>query len=248
MDRSGRKNGKEDRKSGEKGERFDFLNGCLYIKDSRTCVASDLHVGLEDELRRQGLAFPLNEEEILRERLESVLERFNPSTFVLDGDIFHSFDRADKVVRDKFFSLRRVLEERCNVVLVRGSHDTMLSKLYPEALDRFDAEGFTFAHGHDPIEDHGTLIMGHEHPVLEIDMDRLPCFLLGEKMVKGRDLVIIPAFNPLCQGVTINFVDGMDFMSPSLKKLDAGDLSPVIEYQGEVLAFPKLRGLRAHIV
>ena len=239
---------KGDRKSGERGEKFDFFNGCLYIRESRTCVASDLHMGLEDELRRQGLAFPLNEEKILSERLEMALERFKPSTFVLDGDIFHSFDRADKAVRDKFSSLMSVLEERCDVVLVRGSHDTMLPKLYPKALDRFDAKGFTFAHGHDSIEDHGALIMGHEHPVLEIDMDRLPCFLLGEKMIKGSDLVVLPAFNPLCQGVAINFMNGRDFMSPLLKKLDAGELSPVVEYQGEVLAFPKLRGLRAHIV
>lgn len=228
--------------------KFDFLSGCLYIKDSRTCVASDLHVGLEDELRRQGLAFPLREEEILKERLERVLERFKPSTFVLDGDIFHSFDRVDKAARDKFSSLMRILEEKCEVVLVKGSHDTMLSKLYPKTLERFDADGFTFAHGHDSVEDHDTLIMGHEHPVLEIDMDRLPCFLLGEKMVEGKNLVILPAFNPLCQGVTINFMDGRDFMSPLLKKLDAGELSPVIEYQSEVLAFPKLKGLRAHIV
>ncbi len=214
---------------------FEFLSGCLYIRASRTCVASDLHVGLEDELRRQGLAFPLKEEEILRERLERVLERFRPSTFVLDGDIFHSFDRTDKAVRDKFSSLMRLLEEKCDVVLVRGSHDTMLSRLYPDALDRFDAGGFTFAHGHDSVEDHGTLIMGHEHPVLEIDMDRLPCFLLGEKLVKGRDLVILPAFNPLCQGVTINFVDGRDFMSPLLKRLDAGELESVSKLDKPIL-------------
>jgi metallophosphoesterase superfamily enzyme len=78
-------------------------------------------------------------------------------------------------------------------------------------------------------------------------MDRLPCFLYGKKVVKGKDLMLLPALNPLCQGVTINQVEGWDLMSPVFKKVNMGDLCPVVEVQGEVLAFPKLHMLRRHI-
>ena len=228
-------------------KRFGFLNGCLFIRDAGICVASDLHIGLEDELRRQGLAFPLKEGPMLLERLEVALEAFKPDIFVLAGDIFHSFDRLDNTVRDKFDSIMSALGKQCKVILLKGSHDTMLSPLDKDALERYDADGFTFVHGHDNISDHNNIILGHEHPVIQIEMQRLPCFLFGEKVINGKDLFVLPAFNPLCQGVTINHVDGRDMLSPLLKKVDVEELCPIVELEGEVLAFPKLRGLRRHI-
>ena len=229
-------------------KRFGFLNGCLFIREAGICVASDFHIGLEDELRRQGLAFPLQEEQTLLGRLEEALDEFKPSIFVLAGDILHSFDRLDNVVRDKFDSVMNTLEKQCKVILLKGSHDTMLSSLGLESMERYDADGFTFVHGHDNISDHSNIVLGHEHPVIQIEMERLPCFLFGEKVINGKDLFVLPAFNPLCQGVTINHVEGRDMLSPLLKKLNVEELCPIIEVQGEVLPFPKLRGLRKHIV
>lgn len=228
-------------------KKFGFQSGCLFIKDSGICAASDLHIGLEDELLRQGLAFPLQEERLLLERLEEILKKFKPAAFVLAGDIVHSFNRIDRKVIAKLDSVIRLLEKQCRVILLRGSHDTMLSTLPREILDRYDREGFTFAHGHAALEEHKNLIIGHEHPVIQIEMERLPCFLYGHEVVKGKDLIMLPAFNPLCQGVTINHVEGRDFMSPLLKRVDTGELAPVVEVQGEVLVFPRLTKLRRHI-
>jgi putative SbcD/Mre11-related phosphoesterase len=228
-------------------KRFGFQSGCLFIKDLGICAASDLHIGLEDELLRQGLAFPLQEEQLLIDRLKAALNKFKPSVFILAGDIIHSFNRIDKKASAKLDSVMRLLERQCQVILLRGSHDTMLSNLPREVLDRYDANSFTFAHGHVALEKHDNLIIGHEHPVIHIEMERLPCFLYGQRVVKGKDLIMLPAFNPLCQGVTINHVEGRDFMSPLLKRVDAGDLAPIVEVQGEVLVFPRLQRLRKHI-
>lgn len=230
-------------------ERFGFLNGCLFIKDAGICAASDFHIGLEEELLRQGLAFPLQEEQLLLQRLEAAIKKFRPSVFVLAGDIIHSFSRIDKKAAAKVDAVIRLLERQCKIVMLRGSHDTMLSVLPKgnDILDRYDAGGFTIAHGHAALDKHEDLVLGHEHPVIQIEMDRLPCFLYGRKVVGGKDLIMLPAFNPLCQGVTINHVEGRDFMSPLLKRVDIGELAPVVEVQGEVMAFPRMRGLRREI-
>jgi uncharacterized protein len=228
-------------------KRFGFQSGCLFIKDAGICAASDLHIGLEDELLRQGLVFPLQEEQLLLERLEAVLKKFKPSVFVLAGDIIHSFSRIDRKATQKLDSVMRLLERQCQVILLRGSHDTMLSTLPKDILDRFDCGSFTFVHGHAALDKHNDLILGHEHPVIQIEMERLPCFLYGQKVVKGKDIILLPAFNPLCQGVTINHVEGRDFMSPLLKAVGTGELEPVVEMQGDVLVFPKLKMLRRHI-
>lgn len=228
-------------------KRFGFLNNCLFIRESGICVASDLHIGLEDELRRQGLAFPLKEGPMLSERLEEILDAFKPGLFVLAGDIFHSFDRLDNGVRDKFNLVMKTIEKECNVILLKGSHDTMISSIGVESMERYDADGFTFIHGHDNISNHSNIVLGHEHPVIQIEMERLPCFLFGRRVIDDKDLFVLPAFNPLCQGVTINHMDGRDMLSPLLKKVNVDELCPVVEVQGQVLAFPKLRELRRHI-
>ena len=228
-------------------KQFGFFKNCLFIKEAGICAASDLHIGLEEELRSQGLVFTLNEGQMLLDRLNAVLEKFHPSVFVLAGDVFHSFDRIEWKAREKFNSIMGVLDKSCEVVLLKGSHDTMLFKTGREVLDRYDSSGFTFAHGHFVLEYHENLIIGHEHPVIQIEMERLPCFLYGKNVVKGKDLMLMPAFNPLCQGVTINQVEGCDLMSPFFKNVNMGDLCPVVEVQGEILAFPRLQMLRRHI-
>lgn len=224
--------------------RFGFFKGALYVRDIGLCVVSDVHIGLEEALYRQGLHFPLHEEETLLERFEAVLDRFEPEVFVLDGDIFHSFDRVSRVARETFSRVIETIRTECEVVLIRGSHDTMLQAVAGKAVDRYDRGGYTLVHGDQAVDDHGALIIGHDHPAIEIDMARFPCFLYGVGAVQGRDLIVMPAFNPLSPGVTVNYAKGRDFLSPMLRRVDAGALQPVVEVDGEVVVLPPLAGVR----
>jgi uncharacterized protein len=101
-------------------KRFVLLNNCLFKKNPRICIASDLHMGLENELNNQGLAFPLQENKILIERLDEVLDRFSPDTFVLAGDIMHSFNWLDPNVKEKLELLLVRIRKRCNPVILRA--------------------------------------------------------------------------------------------------------------------------------
>jgi putative SbcD/Mre11-related phosphoesterase len=226
------------------GRRFGFYRGALFVRDLRLCVVSDIHIGLEEALYRQGLHFPLHEEETLLQRFEAVLDRFHPATFILDGDVFHSFDRVSRSVQQAFSAIMDALRSACEVVLVRGSHDTMLPTVAGKTVLRYDIGGYTVIHGDQAVQDHGTLIMGHDHPVIEIEMQRFPCFLYGEGIVNGKDLIMMPAFNPLSPGVTINYAKGRDFLSPLLRRVDAGRLQPVVEVDGEMVVLPPLAGIR----
>ncbi|MHA1250749.1 MAG: metallophosphoesterase, partial [Candidatus Helarchaeota archaeon] len=44
---------------------FKFYYNGLYIKKIDSLIISDLHIGLESELKRSGLHLPLNEEKLL---------------------------------------------------------------------------------------------------------------------------------------------------------------------------------------
>ena len=224
--------------------RFGFYKGALYVRDLGLCVVSDVHIGLAETLYRQGLHFPLHEEETLLDRFEAILERFKPMAFVLDGDIFHSFDRVSRDVRETFSTVLATLRAECEVVLVRGSHDTMLPAIAGGTVERYDRGGYTVVHGDREVADHGALVIGHDHPAIEIDMARFPCFLYGERAADGKDLIVMPAFNPLSPGVVVNYARGRDFLSPILHRVDAGSLQPVVEVDGEAVVLPPLAGIR----
>jgi len=224
--------------------RFGFYKSALYVRDLSLCVVSDVHIGLAETLYRQGLHFPLHEEETLLERFTAVLDRFEPAIFVLDGDIFHAFDRVSRETKEAFSRILATLRAECEVVLVTGSHDTMLPSVAGGTVDRYDRGGYTVVHGDREVDDHGTLIIGHDHPAIEIDMARFPCFLYGERVVRGKDLIVMPAFNPLSPGVVVNYARGRDFLSPILHRVDAGSLQPVVEVDGEAVVLPPLAGIR----
>jgi len=224
--------------------RFGFYKGALYVREQSLCVVSDVHIGLSEALYRQGLHFPLHEEETLLERFEAILGRFKPEVFVLDGDIFHAFDRVSRDVKETFETIVATLKARCEVVLVRGSHDVMLPAIAGGSVERYDRGGYTVVHGDQAVDDHGTLVIGHDHPAIEIDMARFPCFLYGRAVARGRDIIVLPAFNPLSPGVMINYVKSRDFLSPILRRVDAGSLQPVVEVDGEAVVLPPLAGIR----
>ena len=224
--------------------RFGFYKSALYVRGLSLCVVSDVHIGLAEALRYQGLHFPLHEEETLLDRFEAILGRFNPAVFVLDGDIFHAFDRVSRATKETLETIRARLRRECEVVLVRGSHDTMLPAIAGGTVERYDRGGYTVVHGDTAVEEHGTLIIGHDHPAIEIDLARFPCFLYGEGAVHGKVLVVMPAFNPLSPGVVVNYARGRDFLSPILRRVDAGSLQPVVEVDGEAVILPPLAGIR----
>ncbi|MFQ6050177.1 MAG: metallophosphoesterase [Candidatus Hydrothermarchaeota archaeon] len=228
-------------------DRFDFYNNSLFVKDLNICAVSDLHIGLEDESFSQGLIFPLKEKEILIERLEKIIDRFKPKKFVLNGDIFHSFEKIEWKVKEKFLSILELLEENVeDIIFVRGSHDTMLPYLAKKVFDKYDIGDITFVHGHMPFKNGKCLIIGHEHPTIEIEMVRLPCFLYG-KNLNGTHIVVLPAFSPLCQGVLINNIEESDFLSPILRKVDISNLQPIVEIEEDYIVFPRIYDLRRHL-
>ncbi len=53
---------------------------------------------------------------------------------------------------------------------------------------------------------------------------------------------MLPAFNPLCRGVTVNKMEGKDIMSPFIKDLDKFQV--IIKTKKETLKFPQLKKIR----
>jgi metallophosphoesterase superfamily enzyme len=129
----------------------------------------------------------------------------------------------------KFLSL---IEEYGNIHVIPGNHDGNIRKLASENIIIHPSTGLVlnntgFVHGHcwpkSEVMKCDQLIMAHTHPTVMF-LDRLnfktfePCWVkghFGQKILsekypdsKNIDLLIMPAFNPLCGGTAVN-LDGI---------------------------------------
>jgi len=231
---------------GSKAPKFDELRfgaRATYLPDTETAVVSDLHVGFADAARREGTGVPFDEGMVLEKAVRDVLTRFEPSTLVFNGDVQHSFGGIGDA-RDTVNRLRRVAESYdAKPVFVAGNHDTDLDAVV-ETCDWHKEEDVVFTHGHTiPLDmpDASLYVVGHDHPTVEIEMQKEPCFLYGPFDYDGRDadVLMTPALNPLCEGVVVNEMRASDFLSPFVRRFE--DFRVAVETEDEVLRFPPIK-------
>lgn len=193
----------------------------LYLKESETVVIADLHLGYEGALHEEGVSIPRFQKGIMMDRMERIVERYEPKRLIINGDFKHEFSKNLSQEWDDANDVLNYLTGEVDVELIRGNHDnyllTILAKKDLGMLETTESQGMTIAHGHKDIIWEGTLIIGHEHPSLllrdEIGASiKRPCFLIS-----GRTIVL-PAFSPLATGTN---VASMHFISPPLACLDA---------------------------
>lgn len=226
-----------------------FSRRAVYLDGADALVLADVHLGRDE---RSAVQLPLGEYADVRERLDGLLERFEPAEVVVAGDLLHSFGHLpDPVAEDLDAVARTVSDAGAELVVTPGNHDVVLDAAFdgptPGAY-RLD-DGTVVCHGHeDPGVDAVRYVAGHDHPTVEIEGQRHPCFLYGEATYRDGDVVVLPAFSRLAPGTTINGVRSGDVMSPLLAG-SVGDYRPIVfdERAGEPLAFPPLAALREHL-
>ena len=227
-----------------------FADRAAYLEVPDVLVLADLHVGRDES---SAVTLPIGEREDLHERLASLLERFDPETVVVAGDVVHTFDG----VSDRSLETLRRLSEVCRdagagVELVAGNHDTALSAAWDAPVhDEYVVGEDTMTsrtvacHGHDPPDRSADLyVFGHLHPTIEIEGDRRPCFLYGHETYGGSDVLCLPAFTRLAPGVAVNDVNAAAFDAPLVP--DADRLEPIV-YDAdadETFQFPPLGEIR----
>jgi uncharacterized protein len=237
--------------------KIDYYRNAAYFPDIGACACADVHIGIEDSIQAEGFAMPLEEERELLERFRSIIKKFEPKVLVLNGDVLHEFGRLRRNTKKSFDRITLELFASVDeVIVLTGSHDRMMDTALEgsdvTAADLYFKGGVLFTHG-DGVpkrakdDDVKLIVIGHEHPMLDIELKKEPCFLYGEKAWHEKDVLVLPAFNPLCSGTTINCMDSHDFMSPFIRAGDIGDYRPILNAGKDVLKFPRLKDFR-HIL
>jgi metallophosphoesterase superfamily enzyme len=194
----------------------------------RVLVAADLHLGLEHELWLGGVSIPSQTGKML-EDLRNHLAEVKPDRLVLLGDVKHNVPRTSWQEWKELPSFFASLSLETEVEIALGNHDAGLAEIASETARVHPSTGFIldgvgYFHGHTwPNPDifrASLLIAAHLHPAVRL-MDPLGhpqtrsvwiranlSVEAGErhygKAIPPLELVIVPAFNRLCGGLSLN--------------------------------------------
>ena len=229
---------------------IDIVDLALYFNS--TLVITDVHIGYEEALNKQGILVPRLQFEEMVKRMEIIfklLKNKNIERIVVNGDLKHEFGTISEQEWRNTLKFLDLLEKHCNeIVLIKGNHDTILGpiakKRNVKIVDNFSISKVLIAHGDkvpNNIKNHDTIIIGHEHPAVSLKegprVEQFKCFLKGK--YRGKKLIVQPSFNSIIEG-TNNLKD--EILSPFLKQsLDNFDVYIV---EDKVYEFGKLKNLK----
>jgi putative SbcD/Mre11-related phosphoesterase len=193
----------------------------LLADEISTLIIADLHIGIEYEMLNAGIKIP-HRTDNMKKRLLKILKDTKVKRLAILGDLKHKVPGASfQESREIPEFVESVLELVKTIDLVPGNHDGGVAGFLPDEVKIHKSDGFVIGnlgmwHGHTwpskKVMAADTLIVAHTHPaVLFIDgvgsrsSERcwLKGALLNEKLSAkykkiASQLIMMPAFNPLC--------------------------------------------------
>ena len=218
----------------------------------RTLIISDLHIGYEQALNRQGIMVPRFQYKKILERLQEIINKYDIDRIVVNGDIKHEFGRITRQEWDEALNFIIFLKNNFyEVILLKGNHDNftrfIADKTELEVYETYTIGDFIIMHG-DKIpddlmtRDESTIIIGHEHPCIGIRngerFEKIKCYLKG--YYKEKNLIVMPSFNFVTEGSDILHEKSL---SPYLKKRSMGELEVYGVENFEVLYFGRIKDI-----
>lgn len=168
----------------------------IYFPEQQLLAISDLHLGKAAHFRKAGLQVPSTIAQSDLQRLGMLIEKYKPSTLLVNGDMFHHDLNSD--IDD--FEAWKMKYPELKFILVKGNHDK-LDKIQYEKLNItiHDPSYYStkFCFRHEALKNTSIdlyQITGHVHPGVSIygkakQRLKFPCFYFG------KDYAIMPAFS-----------------------------------------------------
>jgi hypothetical protein len=201
----------------------------IFNEEERILLVADLHLGLDLELRRKGVTIPFQTGRI-KKALLSLIHTEAPDRVVILGDVRHAIPVA---TRSEVVHVPRFLEsikKETYLTIIPGNHDAGIRDIVPRDVDVVPSRGMRYGdvglfHGHTwpsaEVLSAETLICGHVHPCVTLTDEgghpyRLTCWVTADldreslikrypdEDVRSQRLIIMPAFNPLITGQSLN--------------------------------------------
>jgi putative SbcD/Mre11-related phosphoesterase len=226
----------------------------LYLEKEKALVISDLHFGIEEALKEQGMLAPRFNYQDIVDRLNKIFlelqQKQKPiEKIIITGDLKHEFGRVSQQEWGEVIDFIRFLQKNCSeVVLIRGNHDNILEPVAQWERIRLHREffleksGILILHGDEiPLSENyqkaKTIIIGHEHPAVALregaKTEKFKCFLKGK--FEGKTIVVLPPFNSYSEGSDLTQNQPLSpFLSEKLGQFEVWAIADQTYYFGKL--------------
>ncbi|WP_414468775.1 metallophosphoesterase [Methanobacterium sp. ACI-7] len=228
----------------------EIIDSALLIRDY--LIVSDLHLGYEYALNKNGIMIPRFQYNKILNRLEEIQNKANASKIIINGDLKHEFSKISRQEWNEINDFIEFLSEHFEeIILIKGNHDNftpfIAEKNDLEVYEHFSVENFLVLHG-DKIPENfekikeDTVVIGHEHPSIGLRsgerVEKVKCYLSGK--IDSKNFIVMPSLNFITEG---SDVLQQKTISPFLKGKSLEDFEVWGVENFEVLNFGKLKNL-----
>ena len=194
---------------------LDALSALFWPKYQALFIA-DVHLGKTEHFRKNGAAIPQGIGDKNYQRLDFLLQKYQPQQVYFLGDLFHSKKNSEW---EKFENW--ITRQNTAFTLIKGNHDIIPEFLFERSaitiLDEWRKDGFLFCH-HPQQHESDFVVCGHIHPGYSLrggarQQLKLACFY------KTKHQLILPAFGAFTGRCYINPEDGDEVFLLSEKSI-----------------------------
>lgn len=227
-----------------------IIDSALLIHDY--LIISDIHLGYEHALNKEGLMIPRFQYKKIIKRLEEILNVSTATKIIVNGDLKHEFGKISKQEWDEVMNFIEFLKEHFDeIILIKGNHDNFTGFIAEKSglnvYENYSVENYIVMHG-DKIPPNfkeinaDTVIIGHEHPSIGLRsgerIEKVKCFLKGK--LNNKNFIVMPSFNFITEGS-----DCLQekTISPFLKGISLGNFEVFAVENFEVMNFGKIKNL-----
>lgn len=181
-------------------------SGALIWPERSTIVVADLHLEKGSGYARKGTLLPPYDSQATLARLETLVERHRPASFLCLGDSFHDGDAPARLSAAERASIA-ALTRRTDWVWIEGNHDPAPpGDLGGRVASEIVVGPLVFRH--QPRTGMGE-ISGHLHPKAHVPTRG--GHIAGRCFVEDGQRLILPAFGA--------FAGGLDVLDPAIRRL-----------------------------
>src|SRR3989338_2118137 len=99
----------------------------LFIPEKKILIISDIHIGYEGELAKQGVFLPKFHYKDMIDSLGKIILRTNPKSIIVTGDVKHSFAGiSGQEWRETLQFMDFLTGHAKKLVFIKGNHDINL--------------------------------------------------------------------------------------------------------------------------
>jgi putative SbcD/Mre11-related phosphoesterase len=235
----------------------------LWIPKEKTLAISDLHLGYEEMLNKQGIMMPRINFSEIKQKLEKIFLKINKNgqepkieKIIINGDLKHEFGTISQQEWKETLDMLEFLEKNCEqIILVQGNHDNILGPIAAFKKTQISENGFFlkkskifFAHGNkipktEEFKKAKTIIIGHEHPAISLrestKTETYKCFLKGK--FEKKSLIVLPSISAIAYGTDILKQEILSpFLQQNLSEFEAWIIEDKTYYFGKIKNLEKM--------